>query len=67
MGYHHPKKMLKMKVDPEMCMKTKGRVTYCPNQYRTFMHNWNDFAQISAHLEANFRFFGGQNGLLKIK
>jgi hypothetical protein len=32
------KEMLKMKVGPEMCMKTKGSMTKCPSRRRTFGH-----------------------------
>ena len=37
MGHHHPQKMLKMKGDPEMCMKTKDRLTKCPTKCRAFV------------------------------
>ncbi len=32
-----PQKMLKMKIDPEMSMKTKDRGTICPTQKMTFL------------------------------
>ena|ERR1039458_3933543 len=35
--------MLKMKVDPEMYMKTKGRATKCPIKYRTLVPGWSEF------------------------
>ena len=31
-----PKKMLKMKIDPTMCMKTKANMTNCPAKNRAF-------------------------------
>jgi hypothetical protein len=31
--------MLKMKIDPEMCMKTKGQTTIFPTQKTTFLHS----------------------------
>ena len=33
----HTQKMLNMKVDPEMYMKTKDRATDCPTQKATFV------------------------------
>ena len=36
-GHHHPQKMLKMKGDPEKCMKTKDRMTKCPMKSRAFV------------------------------
>ncbi len=36
-GTAAPIKMLKMKVDPEMCMKTKDRTTFCLTQKTTFV------------------------------
>ena len=42
-GPQAPIKMLKMKVDPEMYMKTKGRVTICPTQKTTFVHSCTPF------------------------
>ena len=40
-----PKKMLKMKVDPEMYMKTKGRTTKCPINVGHFCSIDADFAE----------------------
>jgi hypothetical protein len=42
-GKGAPKKMLKMKVDPEMYMKTKERATICPTQKTTFLHSCTPF------------------------
>ena len=36
-------KMLKMKGDPEMYMKTKGEATICPTQKTTFLPGWMQF------------------------
>ncbi len=33
-----PKEMLKMKIDPAMCMKTNEEMTICPNQKTIFLH-----------------------------
>jgi len=35
-----PIKMLKMKVEPVMCMKSKGHVTIYPTQKMTFVPGW---------------------------
>ena len=42
-GGEHPKKMLKMKIEPTMCMKTKRQTTICPKQKTTFLHNCTTF------------------------
>ena len=42
-GRAHPIKMLNMKVDPEMYMKTKDRKTICPMQKVTFLHSCTAF------------------------
>ena len=42
-GFRAQKKMLKMKVDPTMCMKTKTRTTILPTQKRTFLCNCAPF------------------------
>jgi ferredoxin len=36
-------KMLKMRGDPEMCMKTKDCTTICPTQRATFVPGWTLF------------------------
>jgi hypothetical protein len=42
-GREQPIKMLKMKVDPEMCMKTKDEATNCPTQKMTFLPGCTPF------------------------
>ena len=42
-GQRAPIKMLKMKVDPEMCMKTKEQTTICPTQKTTFLPGCTPF------------------------
>ena len=42
-GTEQPKKMLKMTIDPEMYMKTKGQTTKCPTQKATFLHSRTPF------------------------
>src|ERR1035441_5010119 len=37
--------MLKVKVDPEMYMKTKGRATKCPRKIRTQVPGWSEFCR----------------------
>ena len=37
-GGEQRKKMLKTKIDPTMCMKTKRRMTICPKQMATFLY-----------------------------
>jgi hypothetical protein len=42
-GDRAPQKMLKMKVDPEMYMKTKDHATICPTQKTTFLPGCTPF------------------------
>jgi hypothetical protein len=42
-GSASTRKMLKMKVDPEMCMKTKDDTTICPTQKTTFLPGCTPF------------------------
>ena len=37
--------MLKMMIDPEKSMKTKGRATKCPKYIRTKVPGWTDFCK----------------------
>jgi hypothetical protein len=38
--------MLKMKIDPAMCMKTQEHMTKCHRKMQNFMPNERDFAVI---------------------
>ena len=50
-------KKQKMKVDPEMCMKTKGRTTECPIYCRAFVPGLSLFCRIFRILGANLSQF----------
>ena len=42
-GKQPTQKMLNMKSDPEMCMKTKDKMTVCPRQKATFLPGCTSF------------------------
>jgi hypothetical protein len=44
--------MLKMKVDPTMCMKTKGHTTKCQSKKQTFSANGANYADKNDFREA---------------
>ena len=47
------KKMLKMKVDPTMCMKTLETRAKCPTKWRAFVPNRSRFCRKSGIMKAN--------------
>jgi len=53
-----PQKMLKMKIDPEMCMKTKDNATICPTQKTTFLPGCTPFYTETHVFCRNCRLFG---------
>jgi hypothetical protein len=70
-GLEQPKKMLNMKSDPEMCMKTKDRTTVCPRQKATFVPGCRVFhTKIrefgrNCRLSCSYLRVGGTNPTLK--
>src|SRR5579862_3941308 len=46
--------MLKMKIDPTMCMKTNRRVTNCPVKIRPKVPGWADFCRKNGLAEGTY-------------